>query len=87
MDVLDYIFINGERKEKPLPSYDTKTDANGYFKAPSGAVISKDNESLLAYKKQKSEKLRLNRLEEEVTAMKNDIAEIKALLITALKEE
>lgn len=80
MDILDYIYLNGEKVEKPLPSTDTKTDVAGYFKSPSGAVLSKDHESLAAYKKIKADKLKLNRLEDEVAAIKSDLDEIKTLL-------
>lgn len=80
MDVLDYLYINGERKVKPLPKTDAKTDVHGYYKTPTGAVISKDEESLLAYKKNKAKNIQLNTMKNDIDQLKNDISEIKELL-------
>lgn len=80
MDVLDYLYINGEKKVRPLPGTDTKTDVHGYYKTPSGAVISKDDESLLAYKKNKAKNIQLNNMKQDIDQLKNDITEIKELL-------
>lgn len=80
MDVLDYLYINGEVKAKPLPLQDTKTDAHGYYKTPSGAVISKDDESLNAYRMQKAKNAQLNKMKNDIDSLKSDISEIKELL-------
>lgn len=80
MDVLDYININGEKKTFSLPQNDTKTDISGYYKTPTGAVISKDSESLAAYKKQKAKNSQLNSMKDDIDQLKNDISEIKELL-------
>lgn len=80
MDVLDFLYINGEKKVKPPPEVDTKTDAHGYYKTPSGAVVSKDKESLEAYKKNKAKNLQLNSMKKDIDQLKNDITEIKELL-------
>lgn len=80
MDVLDYLYVNGEKKTTPLPKVDTKTDAHGYYKTPSGAVVSKDNESLLAYKKTKAKNIQLNNMKQDIDQLKSDITEIKELL-------
>lgn len=80
MDVLDYLYLNGERKTKPLPQSDTKTDVYGYYKTPTGAVISKDHESLSAYKQKKAKSIQLNTMKEDIDQLKNDISEIKEML-------
>lgn len=80
MDVLDYLYINGEKKANPLPKTDAKTDVFGYYKTPSGAVVSKDEESLLAYKKTKAKNAQLNNMKKDIDQLKSDISEIKELL-------
>lgn len=80
MDVLDYLYINGEKKVAPLPVSDTKSDVHGYYKTPSGAVVTKDNESLNAYKMRKAKNAELNTMKNDVEQLKNDMAEIKELL-------
>ena len=81
MDVLDYLLIDGKSVVKnTLPSRETKTDVEGYYKTPTGAVICKDNESLIAYKKRKAKDAQLNSMKEDISQLKNDMAEIKELL-------
>lgn len=80
MDVLDFLYVNGERKSTVPPPVDTKTDVNGYYKTPSGAVVSKDTESLLAYKKQKAKYVQLNTMKKDIDSLREDITEIKELL-------
>lgn len=80
MDVLDYIYINGEKKAQPLPSTDVKTDMHGFFKTPTGAVVSKDDESLQAYKKNKAKQIQLNTMKNDIDQLKADLSEIKELL-------
>ena len=77
---MDYLYINGERTEKPLPKVDTKTDKSGYYKTPTGAVVSKDYDSLKAYKLQKSKNAQLNSMKAEIEEMKSDLNEIKQML-------
>ena len=80
MDVLDYLYVNGEKSVKPLPETEVKTDVHGYYKTTTGAVISKDMEGLAAYKKQKAKNAKLNNMEEKVNKLESDISEIKELL-------
>lgn len=80
MDVLDYLYINGEKKVKPLPKTDTQSDVHGYYKTPSGAVVTKDEESLKAYKMRKAKNTQLNTMKDDIDQLKNDMAEIKELL-------
>lgn len=80
MDVLDYLYVNGEVKQKPLPKKDTKTDAQGYYKTPTGGVISKDLDLLNAYKMKKAKNLQLNNMKNDIDQLKNDMTEIKELL-------
>jgi hypothetical protein len=80
MDVLDYLYLNGEVKVPPLPKEDTKTDRPGFYKTPAGAVINKDMDALQAYKQQKAKSLQLNTMKTDIDQLKNDMAEIKELL-------
>lgn len=80
MDVLDYLYINGEKKANLPPEKDTKTDVHGYYKTSSGAIISKDSESLSAYKKNKMKYMQLNNMKNDINQLKSDISEIKELL-------
>lgn len=80
MDVLDYLYPNGEKKYTAPPPIDTKTDVHGYYKTPSGAVVSKDQESLAAYKLKKSKSAQLNTMKKDIDQLKSDLSEIKELL-------
>lgn len=80
MDVLDFLYPNGEKKAQLPPPVDTKTDVSGYYKTSSGAIVSKDEESLRAYKIRKAKSLQLNTMRKEVDQIKNDISEIKEML-------
>lgn len=80
MDVLDYIYLNGEKQVRPLPDKECPTDVNGYYKTPTGAVISKDAESLSAYKIRKAKNTQLNTMKNDIDQLKNDMSEIKELL-------
>lgn len=80
MDILDFIDLNGKIKKTPLPEKDTKTDIQGYYKTPQGAIVSKDDVSLKAYKQKKVKDLELSKLKESVSEMKDEISEIKSLL-------
>jgi hypothetical protein len=85
MDVLDYLYPNGEKKVEPLPKKDTKTDVEGFYKSPSGAVISKDNDALRQYKLRKFKDNKLNTMEQKVSKIETDISEIKELLKGLIK--
>lgn len=80
MDVLDYLYVNGEKRPDPLPEKEVKTDVYGYYKTPVGAVVSKDMEGLSAYKKQKAKNTQLNNMKSDIDHLKSDISEIKELL-------
>lgn len=81
MDVLDYLYINGNKTVKsPVPNKETKTDVDGFYKTPAGAVVCKDNESLNAYKLRKAKNVQLNTMKNDVDQLKTDMAEIKELL-------
>jgi hypothetical protein len=80
MDILDYIYLNGEKKPPPPPKKDTKTDVPGYYKTPVGAVVSKDYEGLKAYKARKMKQVELNTMKNDISELKQDLAEIKELL-------
>lgn len=80
MDILDYLYPNGEKKATLPPAVDTKTDAQGYYKTPTGAIVSKDNESLQAYKIRKAKSAQLNNMKKDIDELKSDMKEIKELL-------
>ena len=80
MDVMDFLFVNGGNPVKPPPNEETKTDVSGYYKTPTGAVVSRDNESLKAYKAQKAKAAELNNMKKDIDSLKNDMSEIKNLL-------
>lgn len=80
MDVLDFLYINGEKKATLPPPIDTKTDVHGYYKTPTGAVVSKDQDSLNAYKLRKAKNAEINTMRKDISELKNDISEIKEML-------
>jgi hypothetical protein len=59
---------------------DKKTEVEGFYKAPNGALINKDNEALRAYKIKKQREGKLDMLESEISGLKSDMQEIKELL-------
>jgi K+/H+ antiporter YhaU regulatory subunit KhtT len=56
---------------------DQKTEINGIFKSDTGALINKDNDSLIAYKLRKQ---RENRIEENFRSIDREIEGIKQML-------
>jgi hypothetical protein len=59
---------------------DKKTDVQGIYRADSGALINKDMDALLAYKKRKQKFSDIDDLKKEVSGIKQDLEEIKDLL-------
>jgi hypothetical protein len=60
-----------------------KTEVDGIYRdIETNALINRDNESLIAYKKIKKKNAEIKNLREEVDALKCDITEIKTLLTT-----
>lgn len=57
-----------------------KTDVPGICKVREGVLINTDNSALAAYKRKKQKSIELNKMQEEMSQLKDDIAEIKALL-------
>ena len=66
--------------KSPVPNKETKTDVDGFYKTPAGAVVCKDNESLNAYKLRKAKNVQLNTMKNDIDQLKTDMAEIKELL-------
>lgn len=58
----------------------TKTEIPGIYKERDGVLINKDDEGLLAYKQRKLQSRKLKTFEEDLNTLKDDMAEIKALL-------
>lgn len=57
-----------------------KTDVPGLYKVSEGVIINKDNEGLLAYKKNKQRLMMVDKLYNEMNTLKSDMQEIKELL-------
>ena len=57
-----------------------KTEVSGIYKVSEGVLINKDNNSLKAYKIRKMKDRRVENIEEELSGLKQDMEEIKALL-------
>lgn len=57
-----------------------KTEVPGICKVREGVLINTDNNALIAYKKKKKKTSEINKMQEEMSQLKDDIAEIKALL-------
>lgn len=57
-----------------------KTDIPGICKVRNGVLINTDNNALAAYKRKKQKSIEFNKMQEEMSQLKDDIAEIKALL-------
>ena len=67
---------------------DLKTNIPGIYKSPiSGAVLNKDNDALLAYKKKKIQDKKLASVEEDVKVLKKGISEIKELLLKLIEKK
>ena len=63
-----------------------KTEVQGIYKERDGILINKDNEGLAAYKKQKLQANRLNKLEDALESTQKDLSEIKSLLQEVLSK-
>lgn len=57
-----------------------KTEVPGICKVRDGVLINTDNTALAAYKRKKQKAVELNQMQEDMIQLKDDIAEIKALL-------
>jgi hypothetical protein len=61
-----------------------KTTYKGIYKLHEGVLLNTDNEALQEYKKRKAKQRKVFELEKDVQALKDDISQIKELLIKAL---
>jgi hypothetical protein len=61
-----------------------KTKYEGIVKAREGVLLNIDNEGLQRYKERKAKQRKLYDLEKDVQVLRNDITEIKELLLKAL---
>ena len=57
-----------------------KTEVPGVYKVSDGILINKDNEALQAYKMRKQKDIKINKMEDDISSLKNDMQEIKSLL-------
>ncbi len=59
-----------------------KTEIEGIFRDSSNkALLNKDNNSLVAYKRMKQKNAEIDNVKEDVEMLKKDISDIKTLLI------
>jgi hypothetical protein len=65
---------------KSKMSMERKTEIPGIYKVADGILINKDNASLEAYKIRKHKDMKFVKLEEDISGLKQDMEEIKALL-------
>jgi hypothetical protein len=59
---------------------DKKTEIQGIYKTPEGALINKDNDALLAYRIKRQKDSKIEMIESDISSLKNDMQEIKELL-------
>lgn len=57
-----------------------KTEIPGVYKVEDGVFVNKNAEALAMYKKKKDQSLRLEKAENEISVLKDDISEIKRML-------
>ena len=57
-----------------------KTEVPGIYKVDEGILLNKDNDALRAYKMKKAKDLKINSMEKEMSALREDLNEIKQLL-------
>lgn len=57
-----------------------KTEVSGMYKDRDGILINKDEEGLAAYKMRKQQFRRIDTMEVEINALRNDISEIKEMI-------
>lgn len=56
------------------------TEKKGFVKTQEGFLLNTDKGALQEYKAKKLKEMKLNKVETEISDLKNDMAEIKALL-------
>ncbi len=78
MDLIECFYPDREPDKKVM--IDTPTEVSGFYKTPEGSIINKDIDSLKAYKKKRMKSIELNNMKEDISQLKNDMAEIKELL-------
>jgi hydroxymethylpyrimidine pyrophosphatase-like HAD family hydrolase len=57
-----------------------KTEINGIFRSDTGALINKDNKSLLHYKMKKEEVKKITKLENDFQKLSFEVEKIKKML-------
>jgi hypothetical protein len=66
---------------------DKKTEIPGIYKRSEGILINKDTEALKAYKNRRLREKRLDILQTEVSTLKEDMRDIKSLLLQLVKSK
>lgn len=78
MDLIECFYPDREPDKRVTT--ETPTEISGFYKTPEGSIINKDIDSLKAYKKKRMKSIELNNMKEDISQLKNDMAEIKELL-------
>lgn len=64
---------------------DRKSDASGFYKVNEAVALNKDNDALKAYKKRKLKETQIDKVQIELSSLKSDVEEIKALIKGMIK--
>lgn len=65
---------------------DKETTVEGLFRTDNGAIINKNNDALLSYKKKKEQSKKMQELEQKVDMINNDINDIKNLILQLIEK-
>lgn len=59
---------------------DAKTERQGIYRTENGLLVNKDIEALQQYKTRKKQAAKITAVENDLSSLKDDIAEIKSML-------
>lgn len=65
---------------------DKETTVQGLFRTETGALINKNNDALVVYKKKKEQSKRMQELEQKVDIINEDINDIKKMVLQLLEK-
>jgi hypothetical protein len=57
-----------------------KTEVQGLYKVSEGVLVNTDNEALVAYKKRMIKEKNIDKMQDDIISLKEDLKEIKDLL-------
>jgi hypothetical protein len=65
---------------------DKETTVQGLFRTDTGALINKNNEALVSYKRKKEQSKKMQELEKKVDTINDDINDIKKMIFQLLEK-